>query len=47
MGFNSEFKGLNVAVPALEMIYVKDIQKAQQHQKSLNKFTIWYWMAGR
>jgi len=40
MGFNSEFKGLNVAVPALKMIHVKDVQKVQQHQKSLNKCTI-------
>jgi len=30
---------LNVAVPALKMIHVKDVQKVQQHQKSLNK---WY-----
>jgi transposase len=28
---------LNVAVPALKMIHVKDVQKVQQHQKSLNK----------
>ena len=26
---------LNVAVPALKLIHVKDIQKVQQHQKSL------------
>jgi hypothetical protein len=32
---------LNVAVPALKMIHVKDVQKVQQHQKSLNKSTIW------
>jgi len=38
--------GLNVAVPALKMIHMKDIQKVQQHQKSLNKYTIWYWMTG-
>ena len=31
---------LNMAVPALKMIHVKDIQKVQQHQKSLNKCTI-------
>jgi hypothetical protein len=37
---------LNVAVPALKMIHVKDVQKVQQHQKSLNKCTIWYWMTG-
>jgi len=37
---------LNVAVPALKMIHVKDIQKMQQHQKPLNKCTIWYWMTG-
>jgi len=34
----------NVAVPALNMIRVKDAQKVQHHQKSLNKCTIWYWM---
>jgi hypothetical protein len=38
---------LNVAVPALKMIHVKDVQKVQQHQKSLNKCTIWYWMTGK
>jgi hypothetical protein len=37
---------LNVAVPALKMIHVKDVKKVQQHQKSLNKCTIWYWMTG-
>jgi hypothetical protein len=37
---------LNVAVPALEMIHVKDVQKVHHHQKSLNKCTIWYWMTG-
>jgi len=37
---------LNVAVPALKMIHVKDVQKVQQHQKSINKCTIWYWMIG-
>jgi len=36
---------LNVALPALKMIRVKDVQKVQ-HQKSLNKCTIWYWMTG-
>jgi hypothetical protein len=35
-----------VAVSALKLIHVKDIQKVQQHQKSLNKCTIWYWMTG-
>jgi hypothetical protein len=35
---------LNMAVPALKMIHMKDIQKVQQNQKSLNKCTIWYWM---
>ena len=37
---------LNVAIPALKMIHVKDVQKVQQHQKSLNRCTIWYWMTG-
>jgi hypothetical protein len=37
---------LNVAVPALKMIHVKDVQKVQQHQKSLNTCMIWYWMTG-
>jgi hypothetical protein len=37
---------LNVAVPALNKIHVKDVQKAQQHQKSLNKCTICYWVTG-
>jgi len=37
---------LNVAVPALKMIHVKDVQKVQNHQKSLNKCTIWYRMTG-
>jgi hypothetical protein len=32
--------------PALKMVHVKDVQKVQQHQKSLNKCTIWYWMTG-
>jgi hypothetical protein len=36
----------NVAVLALKMIHVKNIQKVQQHQKSLNKCTILYWMIG-
>jgi hypothetical protein len=42
----NELPSLNVAVPALKMIHVKDVQKVQQHQKSLNKCTIWYWMTG-
>jgi hypothetical protein len=29
--------GLNVAVSALKMIHMKDVQRVQQHQKSLNK----------
>jgi hypothetical protein len=37
---------LNVAVPALQMIHVKDVQKVQQHQNPLNKCTIWYWITG-
>jgi hypothetical protein len=37
---------LNVAVPVLKMIQFKDVQKVQQHQKSLNKHMIWYWMTG-
>jgi len=37
---------LNVTVPALKMIHVKDAQTVQQHQKSLNKCTIWYWTTG-
>jgi len=37
---------LNVAVPALKMIQVKDVQKVQKHQKSSNECTIWYWMTG-
>jgi L-ribulose-5-phosphate 3-epimerase UlaE len=32
---------------SLKMIHVKDVQKVQQHQKSLNKCTIRYWMTGR
>jgi hypothetical protein len=36
---------LNMAIPALKMIHVKDVQKVQ-HQKSLTKCTIWYWMTG-
>jgi hypothetical protein len=28
---------LNVAVPALNVIYVKDVLKVQRHHKSLNK----------
>jgi hypothetical protein len=43
----NELPSLNVAVPALEMIYMKDIQKVQTHQKSLSKCTIRYWMTGR
>jgi hypothetical protein len=31
---------LNVAVPVLKMIRVKDVQKVQHYQKSLNKCTI-------
>jgi len=38
---------LNVPAPALKMIHVKDVQKVQQHQKSLNKCTILYWVTGR
>jgi hypothetical protein len=38
---------LNVALPALKTIHVKDVRKVQQqHQKSLNKCTMWYWMTG-
>ena len=37
---------LNVAVPALKMIHVTDAQKVQQHQKSLNKCIVWYWVTG-
>jgi len=37
---------LNMAIPALKMIHVKDVQKVQQYQISLNKSTIWYWMTG-
>jgi hypothetical protein len=40
-------ESLNVAVPALKVIYMKDVQKVQPHQKSLNNRTIWYWMTGR
>jgi hypothetical protein len=29
---------LNMAVPALKMIHMKDVQKVQLYQKSLNKF---------
>jgi hypothetical protein len=35
-----------VAVAALKMMHVKDVQKVQQNHKSLNKCTIWYWMIG-
>jgi hypothetical protein len=31
---------LNMAIPALKMIHMKDVRKVQQHQKSLNKCTI-------
>jgi hypothetical protein len=37
---------LNMAVPAMKLIHVKAVQKVPQHQKSLNKCTIWYWMTG-
>jgi hypothetical protein len=37
---------LNMTVPALKMIHVKDVQKVHHHQKSLNKCMIWYWMIG-
>jgi hypothetical protein len=43
----SGLPSLNVAVPALKMIHVKDVQKVQQQQKSFNKCMIWYWMTGR
>jgi hypothetical protein len=36
-----------MAVPALKIIHMKDVQKVQQHQNSLNKWTVWYWMTGR
>jgi len=36
----------NVAVSALKLIRVKNVQKVQQHQKSLNKCTVCYWMTG-
>jgi hypothetical protein len=42
----NELPSLNVAVPALKTIHVKDIQKVQHHQTSLNKCRIWYWMTG-
>ena len=38
---------LNVTEPDLKMIHVKDVQKVQHHQKSLNKCMIWYWMTSR
>jgi L-ribulose-5-phosphate 3-epimerase UlaE len=47
--FSTVKKGLpslNMAIPALKMIHMKDVQKVQQHQKSLNKCTIWYQMTG-
>ena len=31
---------------SLKTIHVKDVQEVQQHQKSLNKCTIWYWVTG-
>ena len=37
---------LNVAVPALKLINVRDVQKVQQNQRSLNKCTIWFWTTG-
>ena len=39
-------QSLKVVVSALKMIHAQDVQKVQQHQKSLNKCTIWYWMTG-
>jgi len=33
---------LNVAVPALKMTHVKDVQKVQHHHESLNTCTIWH-----
>jgi len=39
----AEFKH---GLAALKIIHVKDVQKVQQHQKPLNKCTIWYWMTG-
>ena len=33
---------LNMAVPTLKMIHVKDVQKVQQHQKSVNRCTTRY-----
>jgi len=42
----SGLPSFNVAVPALKVIQVKDVQKVQQHQKSSNKFTLGYWMTG-
>jgi len=35
-----------VAVPALKLINVRDVQKVQQNQRSLNKCTIWFWTTG-
>ena len=37
---------LNMAIPALKMIHVKEVQKVQQDQKLLNRCMIWYWMTG-
>ena len=34
---------LNVAVPALKMIHVKDVQKVQHHQKSLHDMVLDDW----
>jgi len=31
---------------SLEDDICEEVQKVQQHQKSLNKCTIWYWMTG-
>jgi hypothetical protein len=33
--FRNGLPSLNMAIPALRMIHVKDVQKIQQHQKSL------------
>jgi len=34
---------LNVAIPALKMIHVKDVQKVQHHQKSLHDMVLDDW----
>jgi hypothetical protein len=44
---HTSHQSLNVAIPAVKIIHVTDVQEVQQHQKSLNKCTIWYWMTGR